>query len=186
MEAIEDSKNKKILIIVHQETSTPGRIGMMLRAMGFALDIRRPCLGDPLPETMDQHAGAVVFGGPMSANDPEPWIARDSVVVAQGPVPCDRPRADNGRGQSWLQVRSDLALIARQGEFAHSRTEPLKRRAAPSTATAPIRPSPRRSAECSNRSAASITFGSKSTSLAVFRNTCSFPSTQCTARSIDS
>ena len=33
------SQNKKILIIVHQEHSTPGRIGMMLKAMGFALDI---------------------------------------------------------------------------------------------------------------------------------------------------
>lgn len=74
MEVLE---NRKVLIIVHQETSTPGRIGMMLKAMGFALDIRRPCLGDALPETMDEHTGAVVFGGPMSANDPEPWISRE-------------------------------------------------------------------------------------------------------------
>lgn len=71
------SQDKKILIIVHQEHSTPGRIGMMLNAMGFALDIRRPCLGDSLPQTMDEHAGAVIFGGPMSANDKEPWIARE-------------------------------------------------------------------------------------------------------------
>lgn len=71
------SPDKKILIIVHQETSTPGRIGMMLKAMDFALDVRRPCLGDDLPETMDDHAGAAIFGGPMSANDPEPWIARE-------------------------------------------------------------------------------------------------------------
>jgi GMP synthase (glutamine-hydrolysing) len=77
MAFMEPTKDKKILIVVHQETSTPGRIGMMLRAMGFALDIRRPCLGDALPEAMDEHAGAVVFGGPMSANDPEPWIARE-------------------------------------------------------------------------------------------------------------
>ena len=74
---MEGSNNNKILIVVHQETSTPGRIGMMLRTMGFALDIRRPCLGDALPETMDEHAAAVVFGGPMSANDPEPWISRE-------------------------------------------------------------------------------------------------------------
>ena len=45
---MEGLKNKKILIVVHQETSTPGRIGMMLKALGFALDIRRPCLGDAL------------------------------------------------------------------------------------------------------------------------------------------
>ena len=70
-------QNNKILIIVHQERSTPGRIGMMLNAMGFALDIRRPCLGDALPETMDEHAGAIIFGGPMSANDKEPWLTRE-------------------------------------------------------------------------------------------------------------
>ena len=71
------SQKNKILIIVHQETSTPGRIGMMLKAMGYELDVRRPCLGDALPQTMDEHVGAVIFGGPMSANDTEPWIARE-------------------------------------------------------------------------------------------------------------
>ena len=67
----------RILIIVHSEASTPGRIGHMLEARGFALDVRRPCLGGDLPETMAYHAGAVVFGGPMSANDNDPWIARE-------------------------------------------------------------------------------------------------------------
>jgi GMP synthase (glutamine-hydrolysing) len=70
-------KHPKILIVLHQEASTPGRIGMMLQAMGFALDIRRPCLGDRLPDTMAEHEGAVIFGGPMSANDNEPWIAHE-------------------------------------------------------------------------------------------------------------
>ena len=68
---------RDILIILHSEVSTPGRIGHMLQAMGFTLDIRRPCLGDALPETMAQHAGAVIFGGPMSANDSDDWIARE-------------------------------------------------------------------------------------------------------------
>ena len=77
MKVMNSAPNRKILIIVHQETSTPGRIGMMLKAMGYGLDIRRPCLGDALPETMDEHAGAVIFGGPMSANDTESWIARE-------------------------------------------------------------------------------------------------------------
>lgn len=67
----------RILIVLHSEASTPGRIGHMLRRMGHALDMRRPCLGDPLPETMDGHDGAVIFGGPMSANDPDDWIARE-------------------------------------------------------------------------------------------------------------
>lgn len=64
----------KVLIILHQEHSSPGRVGQALQAAGFALDIRRPRFGDPLPTTMDDHAGAVIFGGPMSANDPDDFI----------------------------------------------------------------------------------------------------------------
>jgi len=60
---------KPVLIVLHQERSSPGRVGQELTRMGFPLDIRRPPLGDPLPETLDHHSGAVVFGGPMSAND---------------------------------------------------------------------------------------------------------------------
>ena len=67
----------RILIIVHQETSTPGRIGHELRAMGYSLDIRRPCLGDPLPPTRAHQAGAVIFGGPMSANDPDAYLKQE-------------------------------------------------------------------------------------------------------------
>ncbi|MAY62755.1 MAG: GMP synthase [Rhizobiales bacterium] len=59
----------RILVVMHQETSSPGRVGQVLTKMGYALDFRRPVLGDPLPGTLDNHAGAVIFGGPMSAND---------------------------------------------------------------------------------------------------------------------
>ncbi|HEY4987824.1 MAG TPA: glutamine amidotransferase [Bradyrhizobium sp.] len=66
-----------VLIILHQETSSPGRVGNVLRALGYRLDIRRPRFGDPLPETLEQHAGAVIFGGPMSANDPDDFVHRE-------------------------------------------------------------------------------------------------------------
>lgn len=70
--------NGKILIVVHQERSTPGRVGLMLKDRGYELDIRRPCLGHPLPETLEAHDGVVVFGGPMSANDDcEEFIRRE-------------------------------------------------------------------------------------------------------------
>ena len=69
--------SKTILVVVHSEVSTPGRIGHMLRERGYRLDIRRPCLGEALPETMAGHEGAVIFGGPMSANDNDAWIARE-------------------------------------------------------------------------------------------------------------
>lgn len=61
--------SEKVLLIVHQETSDPGRVGAALKARGFELDLRRPVMGDPLPENLDDHEGAVIFGGPMSAND---------------------------------------------------------------------------------------------------------------------
>ena len=67
----------KVLIVLHQETSTPGRVGQSLRRRGFDLDIRRPRFGDALPETMAEHAGAVIFGGPMSANDTDAFVHRE-------------------------------------------------------------------------------------------------------------
>jgi GMP synthase (glutamine-hydrolysing) len=65
---------RPVLVVLHQETSSPGRIGNALRALGYRLDIRRPRFGDALPETLDAHAGAVIFGGPMSANDGDDYV----------------------------------------------------------------------------------------------------------------
>jgi GMP synthase (glutamine-hydrolysing) len=66
-----------ILTILHQEHSTPGRVGRGLRELGFALDVRRPRLGEPLPPTLSEHSGAIIFGGPMSANDTDDFIRRE-------------------------------------------------------------------------------------------------------------
>lgn len=70
----EANGKRPILGVLHQENSTPGRVGERLIARGYPLDLRRPRFGDPLPETLDEHAGAIVFGGPMSANDDEDYI----------------------------------------------------------------------------------------------------------------
>jgi GMP synthase (glutamine-hydrolysing) len=40
---------KPVLIVLHQEHSTAGRVGRLLQARGHALDIRKPRYGDPLP-----------------------------------------------------------------------------------------------------------------------------------------
>ena len=60
---------EKILVIVHQATSNPGLVGQQLQERGYELDIRIPSIDDELPQTMDNHEAAIVFGGPMSAND---------------------------------------------------------------------------------------------------------------------
>lgn len=67
----------RVLVILHQERSNPGRVGRLLREQGLRLDIRRPACGDPLPASMDAHDGAIVFGGPMSANDEHDYIRRE-------------------------------------------------------------------------------------------------------------
>ena len=69
---------RKILVVLHQETSSAGRVGLALSRRGFTLDIRRPRFGDPLPKTMAGHAGAIVFGGPMSANDDDDYVRRET------------------------------------------------------------------------------------------------------------
>ncbi|WP_028033622.1 glutamine amidotransferase [Chelativorans sp. J32] len=73
---------KKILVVLHQEMSSPGRVGQLLEKTGFTLDIRRPPLGDQLPETLEEHHGAVVFGGPMSANDRDEFVVRETEWLA--------------------------------------------------------------------------------------------------------
>ncbi len=61
--------NRNVLIVVHQDESTPGRVGEFLAARGYTLDRRCPNMGDPLPTALSEYAACVLFGGPMSAND---------------------------------------------------------------------------------------------------------------------
>jgi GMP synthase (glutamine-hydrolysing) len=68
---------EQILVVLHQEHSSPGRVGIMLQQMGYALDIRRPPLGHALPASLCDHAGTVIFGGPMSVNDNEEYVKRE-------------------------------------------------------------------------------------------------------------
>jgi len=70
-----------VLVVLHQARSTPGRIGARLQRRGYGLDVRRPALGEDLPQTLDGHCGVVVFGGPMSANDPHPFLREETVLL---------------------------------------------------------------------------------------------------------
>ena len=81
---------RPVLLVLHQEQSTPGRLGRLFQERGYPLDIRRPRFGDPLPETMRDHAGAVIFGGPMSANDPDAFV-RQEIDWIEVPLREERP-----------------------------------------------------------------------------------------------
>jgi GMP synthase (glutamine-hydrolysing) len=71
------ARHPTVLVLLHQEHSTPGRIGLALKAMGVRLDIRRPSCGEPLPGTLADYDGVVAFGGPMGANDTLDWVRRE-------------------------------------------------------------------------------------------------------------
>jgi len=107
-----------VLIVLHQETSTPGRIGNALRALGYPLDIRRPRFGDTLPETLSAHAGAIIFGGPMSANDPDDYIRREIDWIAV-PLLEQRPLLGICLGAQMLAMH----LGARVAPHASGRVE---------------------------------------------------------------
>lgn len=73
--------SRPVLMLLHQEQSTCGRVGRLLMERGYVLDIRRPRFGDPLPTTLTGHAGLVIFGGPMSANDEEDWLRAEIGLI---------------------------------------------------------------------------------------------------------
>lgn len=73
----DSGRERRVLIILHQRDSSPGRLGRLLTARGFALDCRRPIFGDPLPVTLAGYAGVIIFGGPMSVNDEAAWLRRE-------------------------------------------------------------------------------------------------------------
>jgi GMP synthase (glutamine-hydrolysing) len=72
---------KPVCVILHQEHSNPGHVGQWFVRNGHALDIRKPRFGDPLPDTLAGHCGAVIFGGPMSANDKDDFIRQEIGLI---------------------------------------------------------------------------------------------------------
>ena len=68
---------KKALLILHQKRSISGNVGIKLKKRGYSLDIRRPSIGDELPNNLDNHDIIVIFGGPMSVNDDLSFIKNE-------------------------------------------------------------------------------------------------------------
>lgn len=81
-----------VLVVVHQENSTPGRVGDFLLERGYRLDRRCPCIGEPLPSDLSGYAAVVVFGGPQSANDLHlPGIRSELDWLERHALPAELP-----------------------------------------------------------------------------------------------
>lgn len=107
--------HRPVLLVLHQEHSTPGRVGHELRARGVPLDIRRPRFGDPLPKTLNDHTGAIVFGGPMSANDSDEYIRAETDWIGV-PLAENRPFLGICLGAQMLARHLKAGVDLHKGE----------------------------------------------------------------------
>jgi GMP synthase-like glutamine amidotransferase len=77
-----------VLIFRFTQTEGPGYLGDFLSAKGVPQSQINVDLGDTIPSDISGYSGLVLMGGPMSVNDPLPWIepvlkvARDAVKQA--------------------------------------------------------------------------------------------------------
>jgi len=74
-----------ILVFEHSDLCRPGRLGKVLCAHGFVLDIRRPDRDGPaaIPDDLREVLGVVSLGGPQSANDSDEWILAELGLLAR-------------------------------------------------------------------------------------------------------
>jgi GMP synthase-like glutamine amidotransferase len=72
---------KPILILQNSPSDSPGYLGTWLREKGLAFEVRLATSGDSWPESMHGHAGLAVLGGPMSANDPLPFLRETERLI---------------------------------------------------------------------------------------------------------
>ena len=84
--------SRRVIAVLHDRDSTPGKVGERLVARGFEIDARSPCHGDSLPESMSGYTAAIVFGGAQSANDDhDPGIRAELDWMETALLPSGKP-----------------------------------------------------------------------------------------------
>ena len=81
---------KEILIFRHFPTEGPGYFAEFLDRHGIAHRTIKVDQGEPVPESIADIPGLVFMGGPMSVNDPLPWIPKVLQLIRQA-VAADVP-----------------------------------------------------------------------------------------------
>ncbi len=88
---------KPIAIFRHSTADGPAYLATFLQQLGLACREIRIDLGEPVPERADQFAGIALMGGPMSVNDPLPWIPA-SLALIRDAIARDIPLIGHCRG----------------------------------------------------------------------------------------
>ena len=75
-----------VLVVQHEPECPPGLVGAWLAEAGLTLDVAQPYAGAALPSDLTGHAGLVVLGGHMGANDDDayPWLSGTKALVRAG------------------------------------------------------------------------------------------------------
>jgi GMP synthase-like glutamine amidotransferase len=81
---------KEIAIFRHAAHEGPGYFADFLDRKGIRHRLVRIDCDDPIPQSLDAIAGLVFMGGPMSVNDPLPWIPKLTYLIQQA-VAADVP-----------------------------------------------------------------------------------------------
>lgn len=72
-----------VLIFRHIQHEGPGYLGDFLQHRNIPYEMIHVDEGDPVPATPDGASALVFMGGPMSVNDPLPWIADEISLIQQ-------------------------------------------------------------------------------------------------------
>jgi len=109
--------SRKILLVMHQARSDPGRVGEILRTMGFELDMRIPAIGHKLPADPHEHYASVIFGGPMSANDDHEDFIRAEIEYVGRALKADVPYLGICLGAQLMARNLGAAVRRHEGGF---------------------------------------------------------------------
>jgi len=72
-----------VLILRHVDCEGPGYLGPVLERSGIPASVVAIDQGDAVPEDITPYSGLVLMGGPMSVNDPLPWIAAELELIRE-------------------------------------------------------------------------------------------------------
>jgi GMP synthase-like glutamine amidotransferase len=113
-----DDGRPAVLVIQHHDDAGPGQLVAGLAAAGLRHEIWRPADGRPLPARLDSHAGLVVLGGRMSANDTAslPYLGSAKRLIADA--------ADRGVPALGICLGAQLAAAAFGGRVTRRPTGP--------------------------------------------------------------
>jgi GMP synthase-like glutamine amidotransferase len=81
---------KPVAIFRHLHTEGPGYFATFLDRHSIPWQIVRVDRNDPLPDGVNGFSGLAFMGGPMSVNDPLPWVAQECVLI-RAAVAADVP-----------------------------------------------------------------------------------------------